>query len=102
MTRIPRDFTGDLIVPPSGQVHPVAAIDAWLRLKERQRLEDGSSAAIPPHRLARLLGQPDPVDEIDAARIRALPATRAAIATLDARAGSREIATHIYGPEGAA
>lgn len=54
MQRIPRDFTADLIVPPSGAVHPVVAIDAWLRVKEAQQLEDGTSGRITPERLARL------------------------------------------------
>ncbi|OWV40411.1 hypothetical protein [Mameliella alba] len=88
MTRIPRDFTADLIVPPSGAFHPIAAIDAWLRLKERQRLEDGTSAAIEPAQLNRLstlpghhrpVTGPTPANEIEAARLRALPATRAAV-----------------------
>ncbi|KHQ50352.1 hypothetical protein [Mameliella alba] len=84
MQRIPRDFTADLVVPPSGAVDRITSLDAWLRLKARQQLEDGTSAAIDPQRLSRLLrlptAVPDPVNEIDAALARALPATRAAIA----------------------
>ncbi|WP_421907094.1 hypothetical protein [Mameliella sp.] len=98
MQCIPRDFTADLIVPPSGEVHRITAIDAWLRLKARQQLQDGTSAAIPPTRLSRLLHLDAPANEIDAARIHALPATWHAIATLDDRATSREIAEHTYGP----
>ncbi|GGF43947.1 hypothetical protein SAMN05216376_105214 [Mameliella alba] len=78
--RIPRDFTADLVVPPSGAVDRITSLDAWLRLKARQQLEDGTSAAIDPQRLSRLLRLPTPVNEIDAALARALPATRAAIA----------------------
>ncbi|WP_300534658.1 hypothetical protein [uncultured Mameliella sp.] len=98
MQRIPRDFAADLLVPPSGAVDRITCLDAWLRLKARQQLEDGTSAAIEPQRLSRLLRLPTPCNEIDAARINALPATRAAIARLGARAGSREIAAYTYGP----
>lgn len=44
----PRDVTADLIVPRSGALDPVAAANAWFRLKWRQWLEDDTSAAITP------------------------------------------------------
>ncbi|WP_136441606.1 hypothetical protein [Pacificoceanicola onchidii] len=37
---------------------PCLAQDAWLSLKEAQRLEDGTSGAINPERMARLEAMP--------------------------------------------
>lgn len=58
MTRYPRDLTADVIVPPDGDLKPVSSIGAWYRLKEAQRLEDGSSARITWARRDRLLDMP--------------------------------------------
>lgn len=54
-THIPANIRPWLVVPKSGDIpHPVLIQDAWLRAKECQTLEDGTSARIPPEQLARL------------------------------------------------
>jgi hypothetical protein len=58
MPHIPRDLIADLIVPPSGQIEPFHAADAWFRLKARQRREDGTSARITAPHLERLATLP--------------------------------------------
>lgn len=78
-----------ILTPAAGTLPPRAlAQDAWLHLKEAQRLEDGTSARITPDRLMRLERTPnywpastsaDQKSSLDAAIARALPATRAAI-----------------------
>lgn len=51
-TPVHPDIRQGVIAGPNG-AHPMAS-DCWLLLKEQQQLEDGTSAAISPERLARL------------------------------------------------
>lgn len=89
-------------------LHHATSADCWLTAKERQRLEDGTSAAIDAARLARLESMPShwpgtrpalraveapmveghALSEVEAARQAAIPAIRAAIRrTLNGRPG---------------
>lgn len=105
-TPVPPDHRRAVIAAPDHPPNRVVALDAWCTLKDRQQLEDGTAARIERDRLLRLLAMPSgwpgngidmgggvalrptaapdpaptPLSEIDAARLRALPAIRAACA----------------------
>lgn len=106
LTHIPTPIRAGLIVPDSGLLPRSVAISCWLAAKSAQRLEDDTSGSITPERMMRLDRMPHywpepvslPVSEVEAGRLRATPAIRAACArraTLTARFSQP-------GPEGAA
>ena len=92
----PSLFARVVIQPGQTQIPTRAtAQTAWLQLKEAQRREDGTSARIEGEHLMRLESAPSawPVEaeaapviiganEVDAARLRALPAIRRAVNSL--------------------
>ncbi len=74
-THIPLHIRPWLIAPTSGPLPPRALTqDAWLRAKERQLLEDGTSARIEHNRMDRLSGMINgtPLDRAGSAEIHLL------------------------------
>lgn len=59
-------LTAGVIVPEDGRLHVVESVDCWFRLKELQRLGDGSSARITWERRDRLLAMPSYLPGVDA------------------------------------
>lgn len=68
MPHYPADLTADVIVPADGALHVIQAVDAWFRLKEHQRLENGDSARIDWTRADRLVRAESYLPEAEAAR----------------------------------